>query len=54
MFFNTKGFIYKKSDNLRYAIFYEMFETGGGGCTFLFAKNNALCVTFIYRENKTI
>ena len=38
---------YKKPDTLRYAIFHGIFEIGGGG-TFLYWKNHALCVTYFY------
>ena len=42
-------FIYKNPETLRYAIFYWIFEIGrGGGGVFLYPKNNALCITFLY------
>ena len=56
-------FIYKKSDTLRYAIFHGIFKLAEGGgvnkkqCTlrkFLFAKNNALSVTFFNTKSLTL
>ena len=41
-------FIYQNMDTLRYAIFHWIFEIGGGRGTFFYAKNNALCVEFLY------
>ena len=46
-------FIYKKPDTLWHAIFNGIFEIGGGGGTFLCAKQNSLCVTFLYAKNVT-
>ena len=40
-------FILKNPDTFRYTIFYWVFETGTGGETFLYAKNDLLCVTFL-------
>ena len=47
-------FIYKNWDTLLYAIFCWSFEIGGGVGTFLYPKNDALCVTFLYPENNTL
>ena len=41
-------YIYKNPDTLRYTIFYWIFEIGWGGGILLYAKNNTLCITFLY------
>ena len=43
-------FIYKKPGTLRYAISYGIFVMFGGGETFFYLKNNALCVAFLYPQ----
>ena len=43
-------FIYKNLDTLYCTIFLWIFEIGGGGEIFLYAKNNAFCFTFFFQK----
>ena len=45
-------FIYKNLDTLRYTLFHRIFEIGGGGGAFLYAKNNTLCVIFLCKKKQ--
>ena len=47
-------FMLKNPDTLHYAIFHWIFEICAGGWKILIAKNNALCVTFLYAKNNAL
>ena len=47
-------FYLQKSWHFALRYFYRIFEIGRGGRAFLYAKNNALCVTFFYAKNNAL